>query len=184
MLTSWHSLLDALAHQAKQDGDTQATFEIAQLQGLVIDVITKGKPKRDEPLKRLIKGAVSRLVQSGWANTDRLSWGHGFGFFVRWLRIAGATAGLGIDYDIVKQRPDRLLWLTFCRDKAASVSLESVRNVLGDLDEQGLKWRRQDISIHIPLPSDADHLETVNAIVFEMERIAKLIDPNGPTYQN
>ena len=44
MLTTWNLLLEKMALRAKDDGDVQAGFEIAELQGLAADVTACGKP--------------------------------------------------------------------------------------------------------------------------------------------
>ena len=127
MLASWRLLLDSMAERTKKEGDTQAHFQIADLQGLTDAAINGDNPKRDENLKKLIAEAVNRLKQSGWANTDRLSVGQGDDFYGRYLRLAGASAWLGIDYRAVKQIPDKALWLTFGHYSDASVSVDALR---------------------------------------------------------
>ncbi len=190
MLTSWESLLDAMAKRSKQDGDDQTYFEIAQLQGLAIDAIERDNPQRDEHLKLLIADAVKRLEQSGWANTDGLSVASGFNYFGvdkcdyhgRNLRLAGAFAWFGIDYTAAKLE-DNPLWVSFQHDDSASVDSEAVRSSLGKLAEPGLKWRSKEVCVPIVLPVAADRESTLDAMISELERIAKLIDPDGPTYR-
>ena len=63
ILTSWDLLLDRMAQKAKDDGDNQACFEIAELQGLATDVTAAENPRRDENLKKLIADAVKRVEQ-------------------------------------------------------------------------------------------------------------------------
>ena len=182
MLTTWQLLLDRMAQSAKDDGDAQACFEIAELQGLAASVIAGDNPQRDENLKRLIADAVNRVERSGWANTDGLTVGVGFNFHVRYLRLAGANAWLGIDYEAVKQMPDKPLWLSFYGGSNADVDLDTVRGVLGGLAEPDAEWRRGQARVPITLPEGADHEATLDAIVAELERVAHRIDPKGPTY--
>ena len=182
MLTTWQLLLDRMAQSAKDDGDAQACFEIAELQGLAASVIAGDNPQRDENLKRLIADAVKRVERSGWANTDGLTVGVGFNFHVRYLRLAGANAWLGIDYEAVKQMPDKPLWLSFYGGSNADVDLDTVRGVLGDLAEPDAEWREGQARVPITLPEGADHDATLDAIAAELERVAHLIDPKGPTY--
>ena len=137
----------------------------------------------NDNLKRLITDAVKRVEQSGWANTDGLRTGEGIGYYARYLRLAGASAGLRIDYEAVKQTPDRPLWLWFYGDPAASVSMEEVRNALGSRTEPGLESCPGDVCLPIALPEGADHRATLGSIVAELECIAKIIDPHGPTYR-
>ena len=182
MLTSWELLLDRMAQRAKKDGDTQASFEIAELQGLAARAIADEKPTRDENLKGLIADAVKRVEQSGWANTDGLTAGGGPDYYARYLSLAGASAGLRIDYK-AKKRMDKPLWAWFYRESATGVSVEAVRSSLGSLAEPGLDWLSSEVCVPIVLPAAADSEATLDAIVAELERIAKLIDPNGPTYR-
>ncbi|MCY4109403.1 MAG: hypothetical protein OXG11_10285 [Chloroflexi bacterium] len=184
MLTSWKLLLDRMAQRSKEDCDPQAHFEIAELQGLAASAIAGDKPQRDENLKRLIADAVKRVRESGWANTDGLTVGQGFDYYGRYLTLAGASAWLGICYKTLEQMPDKPLWLSFYRSKsAASVSVEEIRDRLGDLAEPGLEWYWGEVSVPIDLPAGADRDATLNAIVAQLEDIAKLIDPSGPTYR-
>ena len=182
MLTSWGLLLDGMAQKAKDDCDTRACFEIAELQGFAASVIAGDNPQRDDNLKRLIADAVNRVERSSWANTDGLSVGQGFNFYVRYLRLAGANAWLGIDYEAVKQMPDKPLWLSFYGGSDGRVDLEMVRGALVGLVEPDVEWRRGQARVPITLPQGADHEKTLDAIVADLERFARLIDPKGPTY--
>ena len=185
MLTTWQLLLDRMAQKAKEDDDTQACFEIAELQGLAASAIKGDRPTRDENLKHLIADAVKRLEQSGWANTKGLTAGRGPEHYGRYLRLAGAFAWLGIDYRAVKQMPGKPLWLSFMGDYDIdiTVKLEEVRSSLGSPAETGLEWRSGEVYLPIDLPAAADHNATLAAIVAELEWIAGLIDPTGPTYR-
>ena len=136
MLTSWQLLLDRMVQRTKEDGDAQACFEIAELRGLADDAIANDNPQRDDNLRQLIAEAVKRVEKSGWANTDGLTAGRRLDYYARYLRLAGASAGLRIDYEAAKQMPDKPLWLRFYRDP--DVSVEAVRSSLGSLAEPGL----------------------------------------------
>ena len=182
MLTTWQLLLDRIAQRVKDDDDTQACFEIEELQGLAASVIAGDNPQRDENLKRLIADAVRRLERSGWANTDGLSVGVGYNYYARFLRLAGANAWLGIDYEAVKHMPDKPLWLSFYGGSNADVDLDMVRRALGDLAKLDGELRGGQVRVPITLPEGADHDATLDAIATELERIAHLIHPNGPTY--
>ena len=183
MLTTWNWLLEKMALKAKDAGDDQACFEIAELQGLATDVTASENPRRDENLKKLIADAVKRVEQSGWANSDGLTVGQGYEYYGRYLRLAGAFAWLGIDYEALKQKPDKLLWLTFYSYHDTPVSMDAVGSRLGGLAEPGSGWRSGQVCVPIALPAGADRDATLDAIVAEVERIAKLIDPDGPTYR-
>ena len=183
MLAGWDLLLDRTAERTKRDGDAQACFEIAELQGLVRAATEGDNPRGDENLKQLIADAVKRLEQSGWVNTDGLTVGRGFGYYGRYLLIAGAAAWLGIDYELLKQSPDRPLCLSFGDFATASVSTEVVRSRLGGLAEPGLEWRGEETSVAVAFPAGVDRQAALEAIVADLEGIAKCIDPDGPTYR-
>ena len=184
MLASWDLLLEKLAHKARDDRDCQASFEIAELQGLACDVTASENPRHDENLKKLIAKAVKCLEESGWANTERLTVGQGFEFYRRYLRLAGASAWLGVDYKAVRQMPEKPVWLAFYNDPDARVPRDAVSNCLGELAEPGVFWGNNNPRVPIPLPDGADIDATCDAIVAELVRIAKLIDPDGPTYRD
>ena len=193
MATSWQLLLGKMAQKAKECGDTQASFEIAELQGLAASAIKGDRPTRDENLKQLIAEAVKRVEQSGWANANELGVSSGIYFYHsrrihyygRYLRLAGAFAWLGIDYGAKKRMPDKPLWLSFLRDNGVdiTVKLEEVRSKLKGLVETGLDWRSKEVYLPIVLPAGADLDKTLDCIVAQLESIAKRIDPKGPTYQ-
>ena len=183
MLTTWQLLLDRMVQRAKEDGDTQACFEIAELQGLAASAIEGDRPTRDENLKQLIAEAVKRVEQSKWADTNGLTVGQGIDYYGRYLRIAGASAWLGIDYRAVKRMPGKPLWLSFYGDEVdVSVKLEEVRSRLKDMTT-GLEWRSGEVCLPIVLPEGADRDNAQDAIVAQLERIAEIIDPQGPTYR-
>ena len=82
--------------------------------------------------------------------------------------------------------PGKPLWLHFYEEGAGgiSVNLEQVRSRLEGCLETKLPWRRDDeVYLPIELPAGADRDQTLNAIVAQLERIARLIDPDGPTYR-
>ena len=187
MLTSWDVLLDRLTQRTVKDADFKACFEVAELRGLARDAIKNDDPIRDANLKQLIADAVTHLAGSGWANTEGLAVGGLEGVhWVRYFRLAGASAGLRIDYKAVKQ-VGKPLWLWFWgdRDSLRLVEMDNVRERLGGLAEPGLEWLRPDtdICVSIELPASADREATLHAIVAEVERIAKIIRPDGPPYR-
>ena len=183
VLTSWTALLGQMAQDTERAGDDLASFEIAQLKGLATSVIRGDNPRRDDNLKKLIEDAVKRLEQSGWANLRRLSSGRGFDYYARYLYLAGCYAWLGIDYKALKEMPDKPLWLSFYKDNAAKVDLKAIRARLDETGRPSFVRRNNEMSVSIPLPVNADTEATLEAIVVELERIARTLDPNGPTYR-
>ena len=183
VLTSWDLLLERLADRSKQDSAAQAGFEIAELQALAAAATEDDRPGKDENLRQLIADAVTRLRESGWANTDGRSVGRGFGYYGRYLRLAGAEAWLGIVDEATKQTPNKPLWLSFWAD-SDEVSLDVVRTRLGS-KVQSLRELHDWMAVSVPIafPVGADHGATRDAIVTELESIARLLDPDGPTYR-
>ena len=182
MITSWKHLLQKLADRVEQAGHAQAQFEIAEVQALATTAVEGMRDTQNDKFKSLLAEAVARLRESGWANTDGLAVGQGFGYYGRYLRLAGIYAWLGAVDEVVKQAPDKLLWLSLYND-TGNVTLAEVRSKLASRVESWpglLSWMR--VNVSIPLPQGADREATLNAIVSELESIARLIDPNGPTY--
>lgn len=182
VLASWSLLLDRVAQQVSAAGDQRASFEINELQGLAATAIAGDNPRRDENLRALVTEAVKRVEQLSWADTSGLTVGNGTSYYVRYLRLAGAEASLGIDYKAADQMPDKSLWLSFYPVKTPRVGLDEIRSRVGDLGSPGLEWRPKEICIPIELPVGADQEATLAAAVSALEHIAKLIDPQGPTY--
>ena len=185
MLTSWEVLLDRLAQRAEKDGDRQACFQIAELRGLARDAIKHDDPVDDANLRTLIADAVTRVRESGWANTDGLRVGGTEGDnYTRFFRLGGRIAGLRIDYKARKQM-GKPLWLWFWEntsDQHSSVGFDEVRDKLGVSDYPGLEWLPKDVCIPIDLPADLGRKAMLDAIAVELERVAKTIDPYVPTY--
>ena len=65
------------------------------------------------------------------------------------------------------------------------MGLDEVRDKLGALAEPGFEWLPQeDVCVPIDLPLRcAGRKARLDAIVAELERIAKIIDPYVPTYR-
>lgn len=185
LLSSWEVLLDWLTQRTTKDGDHQARFQIAELRGLARDAIKDDHPVEDANLRKLIADAVTRVRESGWANTDGLRVGGTEGdHYARFFRLGGRIAGLRIDYKARKQM-GKPLWLWFWEntsDQHSSVGFDEVRDKLGASDEPGLEWLPNDVCIPIDLPADLGRKAMLDAIVAELKRIAKIIDPYVPTY--
>ena len=184
MLVSWELLLNKLSEGIKES-DTQARFEIAELKGLATSVIRGDDPR--ENLKRLIADVVKRVEQSGWANTSGLAVGTGYDFYGRYLRLGGVFAWFGTDDKATGLMPDGLLWLWLYLKDDAPVEPDTVRSRLSDdiawVLEGHWRWHSGRVCIPISLPAGTDREGTIQAIVAELERIATLIDPSGPTYR-
>ena len=184
MLTSWDVLLDRLAEGAREAEDDQACFEIADLRGLAYDAIIDDDPEKDANLKQLIADAVRQLKESGWANTDGLAASNIENVrYAKFFHLGGRITGLRIDQRAKKQMRQSLwLWFWDSPDSRSSVSLDEVRDKLGASAEPGLEWLPKDVCIPIDLPAGAGREARLDALVAELERIAKILDPYVPTY--
>ena len=128
--------------------------------------------------------AVKQMVNDGWANTDGLLVGAGHNYRVRYLQLAGAYACFGVHYDEAR-RSNRPLWLVFGDfggNNPGQVTTEQVRQILASLvpsESVKLEGFGDAICIPIDLLPGGD-----NAIVAQLTDIARLIDPDGPTYKD
>ena len=73
-------MLGLMAERAERDGHVQAAFEIAELKMLATKAAEGVSIDKNETLKQVTGDVVDHLVQAGWANSDGLSWGTGYGF--------------------------------------------------------------------------------------------------------
>lgn len=185
MLTSWEHLLGLMAERVERDGTAQAVFEIAELKGLV-RVAIEGS-NSDDPnaeFKWLFKDVVERLVESGWGNTDGLAAGGGYGYCSRYFRLGGAEVAIYKIDEVMKQIPDKPILLAFYDRAGGRVSVQDVRARLGDEIESRSEFGGWlSTCVPIALPSRTDPYAKRDAIVDELVRIAKIIDPDGPTYR-
>ena len=184
MLTSWDVLLDRLTQRTVKDADFKACFEIAELRGLAADAIKNDDPVRDANLKRLIADAIKHLKESGWADDKGCGSAELKGVhYVKFFRLGGTNAGLRIDYKTVKQTGKPLLLrLRHSSNSCKSVDMEDVRARWDALDKPESDWLPRHVHIPIDLPAAADCKATLDAVIAEVERIAKIIRPDGPPY--
>ena len=187
MLCSWDLLLNHLAQAALAGRDWQASFEISELQGLADSIIAGTAPQRDENIKNLVRSAVNRLVQSGWANTDHFSWGSPLpDSYGRYLHFAGDFAWFGISYD-ERRRRNRPLWLVFSDNfgpqSRLEVTTDQVRQRLADTASVAYEMLHGYFCVPIDLlPADSSEAMR-DALVRQLDDIAGKIDPDGPTYR-
>ena len=137
MLCTWELLLDRMAQRVtERTAILRLSSRSPNCEGLAIDAITGDRPTRDANLKRLIAEAVQRLEQSKWADAEWTSeLAQGYGFYGRYLRLAGAFAWLGIDYRSRKAGAREIhcgCSFPVGDDVDVSVTFEEVRSRLGD----------------------------------------------------
>ena len=185
MLCSWDLLLNHLAQAALAGRDWQASFEIAELQGLAESVIAGTDPQRDENIRNLIRSAVNRLVQSGWANTDHFGVGGPLpDSYGRYLHFAGAYAWFGISYD-ERRRRNRPLWLVFSDDfgpqsrPRRAINTDQVRHRLdaASVDHEMLHGY---LCVPIDWPQGDTGKAMLDALVGQLEDIARKICRRPP----
>ena len=87
-----------------------------------------------------------------------------------------------MDKGITDQMPDKPLWLSFY-SSTSQVGLDEIRSRLGDVEDlQSFEWIPNQICLSVDIPVGADQEATLAAAVSRLEHVAKLIDPQGPTY--
>ena len=150
-------------------------------------VIAGTAPQRDENIRNLIRSAIKRLEQSGWANTDHFGPGGALpNAEGHYLHFARAFAWFGISYD-ERRRSNRPLCLVF-RDSIGvpsrlDVTADQVRHRLADLESADLPGPGGAFCVPIDWPQGDSTEDMLNALVRQLECIARKIDPAGPPYR-
>ena len=184
VLISWDELLDRLAGQVRSGEDPQAQFEIEQLRGVARREYDETDLRRGRVLQNVIRVALNRATRGGWVNTDNLSTGGYSEFAGRYLRLAGSYAFLGVNYKAWRAT-GQLLWLVFNKfGGRESVTTEEVRKKLGSRGNSDWPLYRDDdycVCLEMP-PIGTDDEARIASVVAQLEEIAQLIDPDGPTY--
>ncbi len=191
ILTSWTSLLDGMATKVSDAGDMQTKADIEQLRGLAAQEDTtafmplKAKelgpdiPRRLMGLQTLVDHATERLVASGIADQKGLTGSYKAARYIKYIRLAGAQVGFGIEYDKWAKLRDTPLWLTFYEGK----NFKPLNEIWENLDS----FRRCDppeffkvggeIVMPIELPLGVEYDTVLDAVVKRIEYIACKIDP-------
>ena len=199
MLTSWRALLDRMAASASDANETNTVADIRQLRGLAermdadaflpLRAAELGPeiPRRMEGLRQLVSDASDRAITNGWLNIrGRLSWAPRNTGSGRYLRLANEDAGLiawfGIDSELWAKYRGTPLWLDRY-DGVHQLDIDEVRRRLEPLKATDpnaglLEIGRRQV-IPIDLPAGVEQEEVVAAVVEQLERIARLLNPNG-----
>ena len=198
MLTSWRALLDRMAASAGDANETNTVADIRQLRGLAermdadaflplrSEELGPEIPRRMEGLRQLVSDASNRAITNEWLNIrGRLSWAHRHTGSGRYLRFgneeAGVIAWFGIDIECwAKYRGTPLWWdLYSCHQ----LDTDEVRRRLEPLKATDQNAGLLEIGgrqvIPIDLPAGVEQEEVVVAVVEQLERIARLLNPNG-----
>ena len=186
MLCSWESLLERLAQSALAAQDEPASYDIAQLQGLAKSVIRGQTLPEDDAVKYIVAQAVYRAVQMGWGDTSGFTVGTGFGYYGRYLRLAGAYAWLG-KIDRAANEFGIPFCLTFGKyggvSNPALATTDEVRDRVVSLERPDVGGIIGGLWLPLYIPADAGNEAAIHAIVSQMAKIGLLIDPDGPTYR-
>ena len=191
ILASWTSLLDSMATRVSDAGDLQTRADIAQLHGLAVQQDTTAfmplraeelgpdTPRRLMGLTTLVDHATERLVASGVADQKGLTGSNTATRYIRYIRLAGAGAAFGIEFNNWATLRDTPLWLTFYGWKDFR-PLEEVWVNLASLRKSNppklfKAGGKQVMPIELPLGLDRDTV--LNKIVERLTRIALQIDP-------
>ena len=195
VLVSWTSLLGRMTDAAAAAADSRTEADVLQLRGLSVrededaflplrpEELGPDVPRRLIGLKELVDRATDRLVGLGLANlkgTRVAPRDTGYG---RYLRLAGAGARWGLDFQKWATLRDTPLWLRLSgRDqewtetkplKEIRASLEPVRLS----DPPGLIDRSDRILVPIHLPVGVEQDAVLEGVVDQLKRIARLIGP-------
>ena len=179
MLTSWRTMLDAMASRASVDGDSSAERGILELNALcerqdteAFLPIREGEfgpefPRRLRDFRRLVDDATARARSQGIVNTAGLKvapqvWGYG-----RYVRLGSkakgvwAQAWLGVDDGQWLKMEGRPLWLNFIDSK--DMAIEDIQAKIG--------YRH----IQIILPAGEEYDRVLDDAVEQMEWLASRI---------
>ena len=141
MLTSWATLLRRMAARAGESGESAVESDIRQLLGLAnrmdedaflplqSEEFAPEFPRRMRGLRRLIDDATYRGRKSGWISTKGLMVTPRRSGYGRYLRLFGAGAWFGVDFNRWAERGDTPLWVIFNKGQSV-VSLGDIRRAL------------------------------------------------------
>ncbi len=194
VLTSWTSLLDHMVDAVSADGDSQTAADIAQLRGLAAQEDTTAFmplragelgpdiPRRLMGLKTLVDHVKERLVAHDIADQEGLTGATRATRYIHYIRLAGAGAAFGIEYDKWATLRDTPLWLTFYdwKDinkfkplKEVWEKLESFRQS----DPPEIFKVGNELVMPIELPLGLEHDTVLDKIFRSLKDIANKIDP-------
>ena len=192
MLTSWAALLGRMAARAGESGESAVESDIRQLLGLTArmdeeaflpirsEELGPQTPRRLLRLPRLVDNAIALGRDARWITNDgggsagRYFYGH---FFL----LYGAHVWFGIDFKRWARDGDTPLWLQLNRSagKAAgrspTVGFEAARRSLGLPSDKNY--------VEIRLPVGVEYDAVLDAVVAQLKRIGRTINPQFETSQ-
>lgn len=189
MLTSWRVMLNRMASHASSDA--KITADIQQLHGLTArmdadaflplhaDELGPAFARRMLQLPQLIDDATDRARSAGWVSTERLArtpLATGYG---RYMQLAGVYSRFDVNFDHWANLGDTPLWLN--PYNLNGLDEDQVLRRLRALEDKGAILG-DDWYIPISIPTGVEYDAVLEAVVDQLERIGRLIDPKGPTY--
>ncbi len=181
ILISWDKLLGSLIKSAEQGDDGQAVFELEQIAGIAHREYEETDLSRDIVLRNLIRDSINQARGEGWVNTDGLSTGGWSEFPVRFFRLAGAYALLGVNHQAWRETGDPL-WLVFgLYGSNPGVTTDQVSLRLNERGAMGRFFGRTDgyrVILDLPDPG-LDVQARVQHIVDQLRDIGQTIDPEA-----
>ena len=189
ILVSWTNLLDHIATAVSAAGDSQTAADIVQLRSLAAqedaaafmplkaEELGPDVPPRLMGLRDLVDDATVRLKASGLANTKGLYATPQRTGYIRYMRLVGAPAAFGVDYDKWAKLRDTPLWLILGSEKSPK-PLEEIWEKLDsflrcDPPELFKMGNRAAMPIELPLGLEQDAV--LDAIVRRLEYVAHQI---------
>lgn len=191
ILISWMNLLDRMATEVSDAGDSQTEADIKQLRSLAAqedaaafmplkaEELGPDVPRRLMGLRTLVDHATVRLKESGLASTEGLNATSKPTGYIRYIRLVGAAASFGIDYSKWATLRDTPLWLEFREWKDTKPlkeiweKLDSFRRF--DPPELFKVGNKPVIPIELPLGLEQDAV--LDAIVRRLKDVAHQINP-------
>lgn len=200
MLASWRALLDRMAAGAGDADDADTVANIRQLRGLAermdADAFLPLRapelgpeiPRRMNGLVQLVSDASNLGIANGWMNVNGLAWVARHTGSGRYLRLGNEEAGMiawfGIDTERWAKYRGTPLWLDRYRDSPHQLDIAEVRRRLEPLKATDQNAGLLEIGgrqfIPIDLPASVEYEDVVAAVAEQLERVARLINPDGP----
>ena len=173
MLTSWRTLLGAMASRAGVDGDSAAERDILQLDALCeredsqaflplrSEELAPAFPRRMLDMQKLINDATDQARGRGFVSTHRLKVVPRADGYGRWLNIgkddAWFQAWFGVRYGLWVRQKETPLWLNF--------SVEPVQ-------ERAVKDKLGDQNYGFTLPVGVEYGAVLDSVVGQLKKIA------------
>ena len=183
VLTSWRSLLMDITRQASGAGDKGTEDDVAQLRGLTeredahaflplhSEELGPQFPRRVLGFRRLVDRATEEAQNLGLIKTDGLRvtpqiYGYG-----RYIQVSDLVMWFGIDFERWASGNEVPIYLKVELDRQN-------RDAAKKLFPNAIPRTTSEIQIRLPI--GAEESTVLDAVVGELERVAKILAPNSP----